>query len=39
MEGGFEGIKCVESGGPEPGVESVVEVSFTAITLMEMQGV
>ena len=39
MEEGFEGIKCVESGGPEPGVGCAGRGVITAITLMEMQGV
>jgi nitrogenase iron protein NifH len=39
METGFEGIKCVESGGPEPGVGCAGRGVITAITLMEMQGV
>ena len=39
METGFEGIKCVESGGPEPGVGCAGRGIITAINLMEMQGV
>jgi len=38
METGFEGIKCVESGGPEPGVGCAGRGVITAITLMEMYG-
>lgn len=38
METGYEGIKCVESGGPEPGVGCAGRGVITAITLMEMYG-
>ncbi len=38
METGFKGIKCVESGGPEPGVGCAGRGVITAITLMEMYG-
>ncbi|MBA2861867.1 nitrogenase iron protein [Methanococcus maripaludis] len=36
---GFCGVKCVESGGPEPGVGCAGRGVITAITLMEQQGV
>lgn len=39
MSTGFEGIKCVESGGPEPGVGCAGRGVITAITLMEKQNV
>lgn len=39
MSTGFEGIKCVESGGPEPGVGCAGRGVITAISLMEMQKV
>lgn len=39
MDTGFEGIKCVESGGPEPGVGCAGRGVITAITLMETFGV
>ncbi|MDR3223569.1 MAG: nitrogenase iron protein [Methanobrevibacter sp.] len=39
MSTGFGGIKCVESGGPEPGVGCAGRGVITAITLMEMQKV
>lgn len=39
MSTGYEGIKCVESGGPEPGVGCAGRGVITAITLMEMQKV
>lgn len=39
MSSGFEGIKCVESGGPEPGVGCAGRGVITAISLMEMQHV
>lgn len=35
---GFEGIKCVESGGPEPGVGCAGRGVITAINLMEDLG-
>ena len=35
MSTGFEGIKCVESGGPEPGVGCAGRGVITAITIME----
>jgi vanadium nitrogenase iron protein len=35
---GFEGIQCVESGGPEPGVGCAGRGVITAIDLMEKQG-
>ena len=34
MSTGFEGIKCVESGGPEPGVGCAGRGVITAITIM-----
>ncbi len=39
LETGFGGIKCVESGGPEPGVGCAGRGVITAITLMEKHGV
>jgi nitrogenase iron protein NifH len=36
MSTGFEGIKCVESGGPEPGVGCAGRGVITAISMMEM---
>ncbi|MBU4536397.1 MAG: nitrogenase iron protein [Euryarchaeota archaeon] len=39
VETGFKGIKCVESGGPEPGVGCAGRGVITAISLMEMHGV
>ncbi|KZX16993.1 nitrogenase iron protein [Methanobrevibacter filiformis] len=39
MSTGYGGIKCVESGGPEPGVGCAGRGVITAITLMEMQKV
>jgi len=39
IETGFGGIKCVESGGPEPGVGCAGRGVITAITLMERHGV
>ncbi|NLM02945.1 MAG: nitrogenase iron protein [Methanothermobacter wolfeii] len=39
VETGFGGIKCVESGGPEPGVGCAGRGVITAITLMERHGV
>ena len=39
MSTGFGGIKCVESGGPEPGVGCAGRGVITAITLMEHQKV
>ncbi|MDR1721554.1 MAG: nitrogenase iron protein [Methanobrevibacter sp.] len=39
MATGYGGIKCVESGGPEPGVGCAGRGVITAITLMEMQKV
>jgi nitrogenase iron protein NifH len=39
MKTGFGGIKCVESGGPEPGVGCAGRGVITAITLMEKHGV
>ena len=35
VKSGYEGIKCVESGGPEPGVGCAGRGVITAITLME----
>ncbi|HSQ40943.1 MAG TPA: nitrogenase iron protein [Fibrobacteraceae bacterium] len=35
---GYEGIRCVESGGPEPGVGCAGRGVITAINLMEEQG-
>jgi nitrogenase iron protein NifH len=35
---GFDGIKCVESGGPEPGVGCAGRGVITAINLMEEMG-
>ncbi|MFT4174869.1 MAG: nitrogenase iron protein [Rhodocyclaceae bacterium] len=35
---GFEGIRCVESGGPEPGVGCAGRGVITAIDLMEANG-
>jgi nitrogenase iron protein len=35
---GFEGVKCVESGGPEPGVGCAGRGVITAINLMEELG-
>lgn len=35
---GYEGIQCVESGGPEPGVGCAGRGVITAINLMEEQG-
>ena len=35
MSTGYEGIKCVESGGPEPGVGCAGRGVITAITIME----
>ncbi len=39
MSVGFEGIKCVESGGPEPGVGCAGRGVITAITIMEQKKV
>ncbi len=39
IETGFGGIKCVESGGPEPGVGCAGRGVITAITIMESYGV
>jgi nitrogenase iron protein NifH len=36
---GYEGIQCVESGGPEPGVGCAGRGVITAINLMEQEGV
>jgi nitrogenase iron protein NifH len=38
VQTGFEGIKCCESGGPEPGVGCAGRGVITAITIMEMHG-
>ncbi|MBI5679873.1 MAG: nitrogenase iron protein [Methanobacterium sp.] len=38
VEAGYKGIKCVESGGPEPGVGCAGRGVITAITIMEMYG-
>ena len=39
MSVGYEGIKCVESGGPEPGVGCAGRGVITAITIMEQKKV
>ncbi len=39
IETGYEGIKCAESGGPEPGVGCAGRGVITAISLMEMYDV
>lgn len=38
VEVGYKGIKCCESGGPEPGVGCAGRGVITAISLMEMYG-
>ncbi|MCR4690738.1 MAG: nitrogenase iron protein [Lachnospiraceae bacterium] len=38
MREGFHGIKCVESGGPEPGVGCAGRGIITSIGLLEQQG-
>ena len=38
LKNGFKGIRCVESGGPEPGVGCAGRGVITAIDLMENQG-
>lgn len=38
VEVGYEGIKCCESGGPEPGVGCAGRGVITAISIMEMYG-
>ena len=38
INAGFDGIKCVESGGPEPGVGCAGRGVITAINLMEEMG-
>ena len=38
LQTGFEGIKCVESGGPEPGVGCAGRGSITSIGLLERLG-
>lgn len=39
IETGYEGIKCAESGGPEPGVGCAGRGVITAISLMELYDV
>ena len=38
MKTGFHGIRCVESGGPEPGVGCAGRGIITSIGLLEQQG-
>ncbi len=38
VQDGFQGIKCVESGGPEPGIGCAGRGIITAITLLENLG-
>ena len=38
LKEGFEGIKCVESGGPEPGVGCAGRGIITSINLLEQLG-